>query len=130
MKVRKLLLMLIVISVASVALVSCEKDSDDEQCQVVDLKCEDRVTVIDKATSCCTEDGCYYKYNDVEYTTTSEIVDIIETANPNVCPASGSAQMLKSGMVYSKSLREHLEAQLEEVTQKLLKEAIASADCN
>lgn len=120
---------MLVTMITSLSFSSCTEDDGDEQCQVVDVKCDDRVTVIDKATTCCTADECYFEYDGVTYDTEDKLADGVYEKNPDVCPVSSSTMELKSDMSHEEAVKAYIKEQMKEVTQKLLAEARACSGC-
>jgi hypothetical protein len=106
------------------AFVACEKEEkeSDEFCSNPEAVCEDN-TPID-ASSCCTNTGCYWTYNEKDYQCDGkDCNDVLDQIVNDACGASTSAK-LKSG-----NSLEKLKAELQAVTDELMKEAIAAAGC-
>ncbi len=91
----------------------CEEEAD-EICQSFDAQCDSPQL----ATTCCTDDQCYYEYNGKKY---KNDADGMEELIADMC---GSDDQQTTASVAK------IEARLNEQTQKLMAEARASIICN
>ncbi len=105
-----------------VVFTACKDEESDEFCNNPEAACPDD-TAID-ATACCTDQNCYWTYNDQKMECNGD--DCSEVLNAIVADAcaAGITSMKSSDM----SL-EQLKAELQSVTRKLLAEARACSGC-
>ena len=111
-----------ILMMAMVLFVACE-DESNEVCENPDAVCPDGTDI--QASACCDEDDCYWVYKGNNYDCDGE--NCTSAINTIVADACVSGINLKSGSD-NKDL-EQLKAELAALTQKLLLEARACADC-
>ena len=101
---------------------SCTEPESDEFCNDPNAQCPDTSTI--EASSCCTDQECYWVYNGTKYNCDGDdCTDVINTIIGNAC-ASASADIDISVKDY-----DLLRAQMQAVTNKLLVEARQASGC-
>ncbi len=104
------------------ALMSCSEKESDEFCDNPGAQCPDSSTI--EASSCCTDQNCYWVYNGKTYNCDGDDCDdAIDAIVASAC-ASASAKIDVSSRDYVL-----LKAQMQAVTQKLLVEARQASGC-
>ncbi len=103
-------------------LASCSDSESDEFCENPDAKCEDNTAI--EASSCCTDQDCYWMYNGVKYDCDGE--DCKEAIDAIVTSACVSAS---AGFDVEIKDYGFLKAQMQAVTSKLLIEARSASGC-
>lgn len=111
-----------VIAAAIFVLSSCTTSTSDEFCQNPGATCPDESSI--EATSCCTDQDCYWIYNGSEYDCNGE--DCTTAINQIVASACAGA----IGYIDLNTAEyENLRAQMQAVTNRLLVDARAAAGC-
>lgn len=104
------------------SLVSCIETESDEFCNNPGATCPDLSTI--EATSCCTDQDCYWLYNGNKYDCSGQNCnDAINTIIASAC-ASATAEIDITVNDY-----DVLRAQMQTVTDKLLLEAREASGC-
>jgi hypothetical protein len=104
------------------ALVSCTETGSDEFCNNPGATCPDLSTI--EATSCCTDQDCYWLYNGNKYDCSGQNCnDAINTIIASAC-ASATTEIDITVTDY-----DVLRAQMQTVTDKLLLEAREASGC-
>jgi hypothetical protein len=104
------------------ALISCTELLSEEFCNDPNAKCPDTSKI--NASSCCTDQDCYWTYNGSRYDCDGDdCSDVINTIISSAC-ASATA-----GIDISVEDYDILRAQLQNVTDKLLLEARGASGC-
>ncbi len=114
---------LFTIVIAIFFLSSCTETTSDEFCQDPGAQCPDLSSI--DATSCCTDQSCYWLYDGTQYNCSGE--DCSAAINQIIASACVSAS---SYFDLSDANYENLRAQMQAVTNQLLIEARAAAGCN
>lgn len=104
------------------ALVSCSEKESDEFCSNPDASCPDDSAI--EATSCCTDQECYWVYNGSNYNCDGD--DCSAVINTIIASACASAYADFDLEVKDFDL---LKAQMQAVTNKLLLEARGASGC-
>lgn len=118
----KLTALIILVIFALFGLVSCTELLSEEFCNDPNAKCPD-TSVID-ATSCCTDQECYWLYNGSKYNCNGQ--DCSQAINSIVSSACASAY---AGIDITIQDFDILKAQMQAVTDKLLLEAREASGC-
>ena len=107
----------------SFAMVSCTELESDEFCNDPNASCPDNSAIA--ATSCCTDQDCYWLYNGNKYDCSGQnCSDAINTIVASAC-ASATADIDITIKDY-----DVLRAQMQAITDKLLIEAREAAGCD
>ncbi|HKJ78848.1 MAG TPA: hypothetical protein VKA10_04910 [Prolixibacteraceae bacterium] len=101
---------------------SCTETESDEFCNNPDATCPDDTEI--EATSCCTDQDCYWLYNGNQYDCNGQ--DCNTAINTIVASACASATAEIDVEIKDYDL---LRAQMQSVTDKLLIEARAASGC-
>ncbi len=118
MKTKIIVLLLLGI----VGLVACTEPVSDEFCSDPNASCPDTSEL--EATSCCTDQGCYWLYNGVKYE--CDDTDCSSAINSIVASACASAS---AGIDTSIKDYDILRAQMQAVTDQLMLEARGASGC-
>lgn len=114
---------IIVVVIAGIfTLAACTEVTSDEFCSNPQAKCPDNSAI--EASSCCTNEGCYWVYNGAKYTCDGENCD--NTINEIIA----SACISKNSIIDANETDyKVLKAQLQAVTAQLLIEAREASGC-
>lgn len=104
------------------ALTSCTEVLSDEFCNDPDAKCPDTSTI--EASSCCTDQDCYWLYKGSKYDCDGD--DCTAAINKIIASACISG---KAGIDINIQDYDILRAQLQAVTNQLLLEARGASGC-
>lgn len=114
---------LFTIGITFFLLSACTEAESDEFCQDPGAICPDLSSI--DATSCCTDQSCYWIYGGTQYSCDGE--DCEDAINQIIASACVSAS---THFDLSDANYENLRAQMQAVTNQLLIEARAAAGCN
>ncbi|WP_346862509.1 hypothetical protein [uncultured Draconibacterium sp.] len=103
-------------------LASCTETGSEEFCNNPGATCPDATAI--EATSCCTDQDCYWIYNGTQYDCNGD--DCSTAINTIVASACASAA---AGVDISINDYDVLRAQMQAVTNKLLIEARSASGC-
>lgn len=110
------------LALITLGLGSCTETESDEFCNDPNAQCPDTSNI--EASSCCTDQECYWVYNGIHYNCDGDdCTDAINTIIASAC-ASGSADIDISIQDF-----DLLRSQMQEATQKLLIEARQASGC-
>lgn len=103
-------------------LIACTETESDEFCSNPGQTCPDNTAI--EATACCTNEDCYWIYNNVNYDCDGD--DCSDAINDIIA----SACIAKSALIdINETDYEILKAQMQEVTAQLLLEARGASGC-